>query len=138
MEEWRDAVAAGSGDIRMTAAGSRSSETEGDLLFVRSESSSGRYGGRSEILRPSEAAAEKKSSSGDTRLLSQHLPLTSCTEQHMEAEDGEMEELSFVPSAVSEPRWAVHMCDHKCRGKRLQVLPVCGCCDRNRRCGRYD
>ena len=25
-----------------------------------------------------------------------------------------MEELSFVPSAVSEPRWALHMCDNKC------------------------
>ena len=23
----------------------------------------------------------------------------------------EMEELSFIPSAVSEPRWALHMCD---------------------------
>ena len=26
----------------------------------------------------------------------------------------EMEELSFVPSAVSEARWALHMCDNKC------------------------
>ena len=25
-----------------------------------------------------------------------------------------MEELSFVPSAVSEPRWALHMCNDKC------------------------
>ena len=26
----------------------------------------------------------------------------------------EMEELSFIPSAVSEPRWALHMCYNKC------------------------
>ena len=25
-----------------------------------------------------------------------------------------MEELRFVPSAFSEPRWALHMCDDKC------------------------
>ena len=26
----------------------------------------------------------------------------------------EMEGLSFIPSAVSEPRWALYMCDYKC------------------------
>ena len=26
-----------------------------------------------------------------------------------------MEELSFIPSAVSELRWALHKCDDKCR-----------------------
>ena len=26
-----------------------------------------------------------------------------------------MEELSFIPSAVSEPRWALHVCDIECR-----------------------
>ena len=26
-----------------------------------------------------------------------------------------MEELSFIPSAVGEPRSALHMCDNKCR-----------------------
>ena len=32
----------------------------------------------------------------------------------VEAEDEKnMEELSFVPSAVSEPRWALHMCYNK-------------------------
>ena len=38
----------------------------------------------------------------------------------MEAEDEKhMEELSFVPGAVSWPRWALHMCDHKCTAKSL-------------------
>ena len=32
-----------------------------------------------------------------------------------EENEEEMEELSFIPCAVSEPRWAVHMCDNKCR-----------------------
>ena len=37
----------------------------------------------------------------------------------MEAEgEKNLEELSFVPSAVSEPHWALHMCDDKCRAKR--------------------
>ena len=31
-----------------------------------------------------------------------------------EKDEEEMEELSFVPSAVSEPRWALHICDNKC------------------------
>ena len=31
--------------------------------------------------------------------------------QGLEETDEEMEELSVVPSAVSEPRWALHMCD---------------------------
>ena len=29
-------------------------------------------------------------------------------------DDEEMEELSFIPSAVSEPRLALHICDNKC------------------------
>ena len=31
-----------------------------------------------------------------------------------EIDDEEVEELSFIPSAVSEPRWALHTCDNKC------------------------
>ena len=27
----------------------------------------------------------------------------------------EIEELSFVPSAVGQPQWALHMCDNQCR-----------------------
>ena len=37
-------------------------------------------------------------------------------------DEEDMEELSFVPSAVRDPRWALHMCDNRCREKRLQVL----------------
>ena len=33
-----------------------------------------------------------------------------------------MEELSFVPSAVSEPRWARYMCDKKCTTKALKFF----------------
>ena len=35
-----------------------------------------------------------------------------------------MEELSFVPSAVSEPRWAVHMCDKKCTANGFKFLEI--------------
>ena len=31
-----------------------------------------------------------------------------------EIDDEEMEEMSLIPSAVSAPRWALHMCDNKC------------------------
>ena len=40
-----------------------------------------------------------------------------------EENEEEVEELSFVPSAVSEPRWALHMCDNKCWRRGLQVPP---------------
>ena len=41
----------------------------------------------------------------------------------MEAEDEEeMEELSFVSSAVNEPRWALHKCDNKCREKGFKFF----------------
>ena len=32
-------------------------------------------------------------------------------------EHGNLEELAYVPSAADEPRWALHMCDNKCRAK---------------------
>ena len=35
-----------------------------------------------------------------------------------------MEELSFVPSAVSDPRWALHMWNNKCREKGFQFFQI--------------
>ena len=40
-----------------------------------------------------------------------HVSEPQCIEEENEEE---MEELSFLPSAVSEPRWALHICDNKC------------------------
>ena len=49
-------------------------------------------------------------------------PVTSHGEQKMEAENVEdMEELSF---AASEPRWAVYMCDNKCRDKDFKFFEI--------------
>ena len=43
----------------------------------------------------------------------------------MEAEDEkDMEELSLIPSAVREPRWALHMCDDKCREKGFEFFHI--------------
>ena len=56
--------------------------------------------------------------------MSQHLPLTGCMEQKMEEDERDMEELSFVPSAVSEPRWALHMCDHKCKAQGFKFFEI--------------
>ena len=50
-------------------------------------------------------------------------PLTSHVEQKMEAEEV-VEELSFVPSAASEPRWALHMCADECTEKCLKFFQI--------------
>ena len=50
-----------------------------------------------------------------------------------EENEEEMEALSFIPSAGSEPRW--HMCDNKYR-KELQVPAACGHFDRWRTSAR--
>ena len=34
----------------------------------------------------------------------------------------EIEELSVVPSAVSEPQWALHVCDNRCREERFKFF----------------
>ena len=119
MDEWRDTVVAGSEVAHMAAAGSRSSEAEGDLFLseVRIRRKDSEEDQR--ILCPSQGAtAEKKSSdtcrvSAETQDYISAPPLTSCMEQEMTAEDEKDMEPSFVPSAVSEPRWALHMCDNK-------------------------
>ena len=70
--------------------------------------------------------------SAETQACVSALPLTSCMEQKMDAEDEkDMEEVNFVPSAFSEPRWAVRVSDNKCSAKRLEVLRNCGCCVRS-------
>ena len=49
-------------------------------------------------------------------------PLVSHLDQNMEVgKDVNLEELGVVPSAVSQPSWAIHMCDKMCREKELQV-----------------
>ena len=39
----------------------------------------------------------------------------------------------MVPSAVSEPRWALHMCDDRCRTTGFKFFETCGYCVRRRR-----
>ena len=52
-------------------------------------------------------------------------PLTSCLEQKIEAEDQKtMEEVSFVPSAVREPRWVLDMFDDKCTTKGFKFFEI--------------
>ena len=50
------------------------------------------------------------------------------TEEHVsgleELGQEEIEELSFVPSAVSEPRWVLHMCDNKCREEGFKCFQL--------------
>ena len=43
----------------------------------------------------------------------------------MEAEnEEEMKDLGFIPSAVSDPRWALHMCDNKCTEKGYKLCQI--------------
>ena len=66
-------------------------------------------------------------------------PLTSCTEQTVQAEhEEEMKEPSFIPSVVSEPRWVWQMCDDKCGEKSSSSSKKSGYCDRRRRCSAHD
>ena len=39
-------------------------------------------------------------------------------------EQGEAEELGFVPSAVSEPLWALHTCENKCSEQGCKVFQL--------------
>ena len=45
----------------------------------------------------------------------------------------EVEEIGFVPSAVGEPLWALHLCDNECSAG-LQALPARGYCVERRWC----
>ena len=97
----------------MAAAGSRSSEAEGDLLvsqvgvLQRDSEEDWRFLGQVKAPHQKRRAVMCVESA-ETQDCVSAPPLTSCMEQIMEAEDEkDIEELSFVPSAVSEPRWAI-------------------------------
>ena len=123
MEGWRDAVIVEGGVPRMAVAGSRSSETQGDFLLseVRVLQMYTEEDGRSasQVKEPPQKRTATRVESAETQDDVPAPPLTS----RMEAKN----ELSFIPSAFSEPRWALHTCDKKC-GEG----PACGYCDRHR------
>ena len=49
-------------------------------------------------------------------------------EQKVEAEEEKnMQWLTFVPSAVSEPRWALHRCDNQRGAKGFQFFEIAAC-----------
>ena len=111
----------------MAAAGSRSSEAEGDLFLsevrIRRKDSEEDH----RILCPSQGAtAEKKSSdscsvSAETQDYVSAPPLTSCMEQEMTAEDEKDMERSFLPSAVNS--WLLDDVEDKAadRGKNQEA-----------------
>ena len=133
VEEWRDTVVAEGGVTQKTAAGPRSSEAEGDLFVSEvgvhqkdTEEGSRIFG---QVKTPPQTRrAVKRAESAEAQHYVSALPLTSHMDQMTKAEDEKnMEDLSFVPSAVSEPRWALHMCDNRCREKDfkfIQIAPV--------------
>ena len=96
MEEGRGKVTAGGGVTRQAVAGSRCSkntEEEQQPLQAKAPPQKRR-------------AVTRVESAGDVRLSQNPSGLWKENEE-------EMEEVSFAPSAVSELRWALHMCDNK-------------------------
>ena len=117
VEEWscRSEVA------QMAAAGSGSSEAEGDLLVSevgvlhKDTQEDQRSFGQVKVPPQKE---EQHVESAETQDYVSGPLLTTRMEPKREAEDeNDMEELSMVPSAVSEPRWCLYMCFNKCREK---------------------
>ena len=92
------------------------------------------HGRKAETLASGSAVAEKKS--GNTCGVGGDARLCLSTQWTEEENEEEFEELSFIPGAVSEPRWALYRCDNNWRGG-LQVPPTDGHCDR-RRNSSYD
>ena len=95
-------------------------ETEGDLLssevgVLKKDTEEDQRSIGQDMAPPQKRRAVIRVESAETQDYVSAHPLTSCMEQKMEAEDEkDMEELSFVPSAVREPRWTLHMCDCQC------------------------
>ena len=62
----------------------------------------------------------------------------SAEKQDYASEQGGLEELSqeetedLVPNTVSEPQWALHRCDNKCREESFKFFQLAAICDRRR------
>ena len=120
VERWRDTVAAECGVIQEAAAGFQISKAEVDR----------RGGSSSERHRGGSASKSRRLRRKGERLMCHHHSLMSHLDQNMEGEDDEnLEELGFVPVALSGPRWAPHMCDKEVQSEGFQVLQNCGYCD---------
>ena len=114
----------------MEAAGSRSSEAEGDLLVsevgvLHKDTEKDQRSFGQVKAPPQNRRAVIRVESAETQYYVSGPLLTSRMDQKTEAEDeNDMEELSFVPSAVSEPRWGLHMCCNKCREKGFMFYEI--------------
>ena len=80
------------------------------------------------LVQVDKAPPQKKESSNSVRVgetLDYVLASSNLDPNIDEEKETTMEKLSSFPSAVSEPRWALHMCDKNVQSRRLQVLRVC-------------
>ena len=123
VEVWRDTVAARVERVtQKAAAGSRSSEASSEFIRktrwrVRILLAMSRRGRRTGAIVCKESAEPQDYVSELLRM--SHL------DRNVEAEDEKnTEEMSFVPSAVSEPRWALRMCDKKCGAKGFKFFAI--------------
>ena len=113
VEEWRETqMCAGGGATQMGATGSRTSETECDLLLSEGRAL------QKDAEEDQRSLWHQKKSNSNTPQSRRKLETVSQHPEWVEEEnEDEMEEPSFVSSAVSEPRWALHMCDGECGEK---------------------
>ena len=112
----------------MAAAGSRSSEAEGHLFVsevgVHQKDTEDGQKSFGQVKAPvQKRRAVIRVESAERQDYVSAPPLTS-------GMGTDMEELSFVPSAVSEHRWALRVCANKCREKNSKF---CYCVRRRRR-----
>ena len=127
MEECIDTVVAEGGVTQKAAAGSRSSEAEGDLLVSEvgihqkdTEKDQNYFG---HVKAPQKRRAVIRARLAETQ---DHVsaPPTDKSNgaEHLRRRTRRTWRLSSVPSAVSEPRWAWQMCDQKCGAKGFKFF----------------
>ena len=118
------------GVTHKAATWSRSSEAECDLFVAevgvhQKDTEEGQESFGQVEAPPQQRRAVIRVESAGTQDYVSALPLKCHLDQKMEAEDEEnMEEPSSVPSAFSETRRALHMCDNKCGAKGFKFFEI--------------
>ena len=121
MEEWRDTGAAQGGVTRQAACESQSANAEVGLtkLFEVTGHRKDTEEDQSSLTQVQRRVVAWTASTETLFCVS----ASSNLDQNMDEErEKRLEEISSFPSAVSEPRWALHMCDKKCRAKGFKFF----------------
>ena len=115
MEEWRDTGAAQGGVTRQAAeiGLAKLFEVKGHRKNTEEDQSS---------LTQVKRRVVVWTASTETLFLCVGVEQPTLDQNMDEEREKRLEEISSFPSAVSEPRWALHMCDKKCKAKGLKFF----------------